>query len=299
MPDRNRYPHHVSAGFTLLEFVIVILIIGILAGVLFMVLRGPMRSFVEVQQRATLVDIAETALQRMTREIRTALPNSIRISGGTALEFLRTYDGSRYRAKAPGDALNFNKSKDSFDVLGALTGAGSIATGGAWTACQTGTAYCLVIYNTGQPSTVADAITAGVSANAFLGASSLYEGNIATISAAAASSLSFNNSDVAGWSFGLQSPRQRFHVVDTPVMYVCSSGQITRYSGYGIQAVMTVPPAGGSSALLIDNVSNCAFNYDPGTASRAGLVTIRITVEDNALSQSVTLLQQANVDNVP
>lgn len=298
MPKRNRHPLSVFLGFTLLEFIIVILIIGILAGVLFMVLRGPMRSFVEVEQRATLVDIAETALARMTREIRTALPNSIRIQG-TALEFLRTYDGSRYRAKAPGDTLKFNKSQDSFDVLGALTGAGGIATGVGWTACQSGAAYCLVIYNTGQPATVADAITAGVSANAYLGASSLYDGNIATISQALPSSLSFNNSDVANWNFGLQSPRQRFHIVDTPVMYVCSGGVITRHYGYGIQAVMVVPPGGGKSDLLIDKVSHCAFNYDPGTATRAGLVTLRITVEDSALGQSVTLMQQAHVENLP
>ena len=74
-----------SAGFTLIELVIVILILGILSFVLVNILRGPMQAHLDVERRARLVDIAETALQRMTREIRLALPNSIRLSGTTAI----------------------------------------------------------------------------------------------------------------------------------------------------------------------------------------------------------------------
>ena len=71
-------------GFTLIELIIVIIIISILAGVLLTLLRGLMIQFVQVEQRANLVDIAETALLRMTREIRLALPNSIRLTDTSA-----------------------------------------------------------------------------------------------------------------------------------------------------------------------------------------------------------------------
>ncbi len=90
------------SGFTLIEMIVVILLIGILSGVLFTVLRGPMQAFVDVEKRTRLVDIADTALQRMAREIRLALPNSIRVTGGNTVDFLRTLDGVRYRAKPGG-----------------------------------------------------------------------------------------------------------------------------------------------------------------------------------------------------
>ena len=68
-------------GFTLIELIIVILLIGILSGVIFTILRGPIQAYVDVEKRTRLIDIADTALQRMTREIRLALPNSIRVTG--------------------------------------------------------------------------------------------------------------------------------------------------------------------------------------------------------------------------
>ena len=53
--------------------------------------------------RAALVSVADSALQRITRGIRLALPNSIRISGSSgALEFLRIRTGGRYRVDTPG-----------------------------------------------------------------------------------------------------------------------------------------------------------------------------------------------------
>ncbi|MBI1732548.1 MAG: prepilin-type N-terminal cleavage/methylation domain-containing protein [Gammaproteobacteria bacterium] len=284
-------------GFTLIELIVVMVLISILAGTLFMVLRGPMQAVADNEKRARLVDIAETALQRMMREIRLALPYSVRVSGTNAVELLRLLDGGRYRAKGAG-RLKFNVNGDTFDSLSTLVNAGAVATGTGSAACTNGTADCLVVYNIGQPLTVASATASGLSANAYLGASTAYDGNVATISAAAANSVTFDNNDLAGWDLSFESPRQRFHVVDTPVSFVCNGGEIHRFSGYAITPTQSATP-GGIDNLLVDQVSACTFTLRAPTLTRAGLLTLSLTINDATLGQSVTLLQQVHVDNVP
>lgn len=270
-------------GFTLIEMIVVILIIGILSGVIFTVLVGPMQAYVDVEKRLRLVDIADTALQRMTREIRLALPNSIRITAGPTVEFLRTLDGGRYRSKPAGgagagvcggplaqDRLNFALTGDCFEVMGTLTNAGLIDITGT---CMDSSSDCLVIFNTGQTG-----------ANAYAG------DNTANVTGATTNSVTFTGAP----PFPYKSPRQRFFIVDTPVSFVCSGGQITRYDNY------TIGGAVGAGNLLINQVSACDFKYDPGSASRAGLVSLSITVQDSTLGGgNVTLLQQVHVDNQP
>lgn len=289
-----RRPQH---GFTLIEVVIVIILLGILAATLYLVLQGPMQTIGANEARARLVDIAETALQRMTREIRLALPYSVRVSGGSAVEFLRVLDGGRYKAKAAG-RLKFNTNNDTFTSLSTLANAGAVATGAGSAACIGGSADCVVVYNIGQPLTVATATASGRSANAYLGSSTAYDGNIATVSGATAGSVTFDNSDLAGWNFSFASPRQRFHIVDTPVSFVCSGGEIRRYSGYAITPTQSTSP-GGTDNLLVDQVSACSFSLTPPTLTRAGVLTISLTITDAAIGQSVTLLQQVHVENVP
>jgi MSHA biogenesis protein MshO len=271
-------------GFTLIELIIVILLIGILSGVIFTILRGPMQAYIDVEKRTRLVDIADTALQRMTREIRLALPNSIRVTGGTTVEFLRTLDGGRYRAKPGGavivcppgpvaqDRLKFSSSADCFEVMGSLNNFALIDTSGT---CLASSSDCLVIYNTGQ-----------LNANAYAG------DNVADITAATANSITFTNAP----PFPYRSPRQRFFIVDTPVSFVCNigNGEINRFDDYPVGGVV------GAGDLLVNQVSACAFSYSPGSARRAGLVTLSITITDSTLAgASVTLLQQVHVDNQP
>ncbi len=286
-----------QAGFTLIEMIVVMVLVGILAGTLFMILRGPLQAVSANEDRAQLVDIAETALQRMTREIRLALPYSIRVSGSNAVEFLRLLDGGRYRAKGAG-RLKFTVNNDTFSSLSTLTNAGSVATGAGSAACINSTADCLVVYNIGQPLTVASATASGSSANAYLGSAAAYDGNIATISAATANSVSFDNNNLVGWDLSFESPRQRFHIVDTPVSFVCSGSEVHRFSGYAITPAQSTTP-GGTDNLLVDQMSACSFTLRAPTLTRAGLLTISLTINDATLGQSVTLLQQVHVDNVP
>lgn len=265
-------------GFTLIEMVLVITMLGALLALGGVFIIQPFQAYEDVARRARLVDVAETAMMRMTRETRMALPNSVRIdSNGTryALEFLATATGGRYRqqvdATGAGDPLDRTLAADSFDVLGGLQGA--VAAG-----------MQLVIYNTGD---------AGRDA---------YNGdNIAPITAVGAASLSFDKGSAP--AFPADSPQARFYVVTGPVSFVCdaSTGKLWRYANYGIQATQPVSDValGGAGALLADNVSNCgtAFTYNDGGGSRNGLVTFRLTITEDG--ETVSLLQQAHVLNIP
>ena len=296
------------SGFTMIELVVVMVLIGILSGILFTVLRGPLRAYIDNERRARLVDIADTALQRMTREIRLALPYSIRratAAGIVSIEFLRTVDGGRYRARGTG-RLKFNVNTDTFTVLSPLSNPGGIQTGSQSGDCINGDAYCLVIYNIGQPLIAPGAPPPPnpPSANVYLGASVNYDGNIATISGVGSASgfdtLTFDNSDLASWNFGIESPQQRFHIVDSIVSFECNTntGEITRHSGYSITQSQSATP-GGTSNLLVDQVTACDFTVIDPTYVRAGLLTMTITITDPDSGQQVTLLQQVHLDNVP
>ena len=280
---------HTKKGFTLIEMIVVILVVGILAGVVFTFLSGPMQAFVDVERRTNLVDIADTALQRMTREIRLALPNSIRVTGGgTVVEFLRTLDGGRYRAEDGGgagpsvcggtvaqDVLDFSAAADCFEVIGALNNVPA-SFGATQADCLSNVGDGLVIYNTGS-----------IGQNAYNG------DNIAVIQAATVNSITFADAPTFP-----QSRRQRFFIVDTPVTFVCNVGAATirRIDDYPIDT--GVGAAVGN--LLINRVTACNFNYNAGGPTRSGLVTLSITIQDgNLAGGAVTLLQQVHVDNQP
>ena len=106
--------------------------------------------------------------------------------------------------------------------------------------------------------------------------------------------------------FGFDSPQRRLFLVDTPVTYLCDTlaNTVTRYSGYGMavsqgdrDSAAELIAAGATTALMAIDVETCNFSYLPGTAERAGLVTIALTVSDEG--EQISLLRQVHVDNVP
>lgn len=257
------------AGFTLIEMIVVIAITAIVGSMVAVFLRAPLDSYVAQDRRARLADTADTALRRMGRDIRLALPNSVRVTSvGSAsyLEFLGTRSGGRYRAQGGGDILDFTAADTRFDVLGPAI------------AMQAGDR--IAVYNLGIPG--ADAWAGDTLAN--------YTGAAGPTSSIA----------IASKQFPLASPGNRFQVVDGPVSYVCDpvAGTLTRYWGYPIAAAQTTAFAAATpQARLATGVSACNFTYQPGVTERGGLVSMTLNLSQ--ANETVRLYATTQVSNQP
>jgi MSHA biogenesis protein MshO len=261
-------------GFTLVEMIVVIAITGIIAAAVAVFIRHPVEGYVDSVRRADLTDAADVALRRIARDVRLALPNSLRVmtTGGIHyVEFIITQSGGRYRDETDGstggDTLDF-LGDSSFDVLGpAELSAGDF----------------VVIYNLGVPG--ADA----------------YAGN----NRAQVQSLSGSKTVtlVGNHVFPFRSPGARFQVAPgatRAVTYACpqagsAPGNLTRHWNYGFNPAQAVP-SGGSTALLAGNVT-CEVDYSPNATGRNGLLFISLTLTSGG--ETVTLFNQIHVDNSP
>ena len=72
-------------GVTLIELVITIVVGSIVVAFMAMFIVTPMLSYSAQTRRAELVDEAESALRFMGRDLRSALPNSVRTATSATL----------------------------------------------------------------------------------------------------------------------------------------------------------------------------------------------------------------------
>ena len=273
-----------QAGFTLVEMIVVIVITGIIGGMVAIFITAPVQGYVDSARRAGMTDIADTSLRRMARDVRTSVPNSVRIAGCGAIpcvEFLPTKNGGRYRADTPGNVLNFGTADGSFDIVGTAIN---------FTA---GAAPDYIVVGSTQSDGVPpyDTSVAGI-LRKYTGA------------AGPQTAVTFTNTSLPVWA---ELPSQRFDVVDgaqQAVTYACvgtlntldanQNGQarLVRYSGYGFTHTLpaTLPP------VLADKVSDCQIEYSVPN-QRFGLLAVRLTLTSGG--ESVSLYNEIHVSNAP
>lgn len=288
-----------QAGFTLVEVVVVIVVTGILAGIVAVFIGGPIRGYVDTARRAEMTDIADTALRRIGRDLRRALPNSVRVSnsGGVVyLEYLEVRSGGRYRMDTSGaptspacpaddagladnDILEPGYADTCFKTLGNISDFGQVTT-----------SDFVAVYNLGPGFSGADAYQTGA-------ASGGNKSKITAVSTVAGEDRIVFESN----NFNLASPGGRFQIVSGPVSYVCdpAAGTLARYWGYAIQAAQPTPPSGAGlqTALLATAVSGCSIAYAPGVTERSGLVAMNLKLTREG--ESVNLYHEVHVSNVP
>ncbi|ABO22272.1 PilW family protein [Shewanella loihica] len=260
-----------NKGFTLVEMVTVIIILGILVvGVSSFVILGT-RIFVESSSVDQVLSQSRFVIERMTRELRNALPNSIRVASSSdaqCIEFMPITASASY--------ISLPIAPDS------ATDSGSVML----PAQGINLAHKMVIYPLSPAQLYQDS-------------PSTTQGRIFDVKQLSGNQIEFNNA----LRFDEASPQKRYFIVNGAVSYCfLSRGDIRRYDGYGVQTTQPTPAQMGTGALMGQHVVNNLgseepIHYTPGTLVNNAVVQLSPRFEVNG--QTFQYQHQVQVINVP
>jgi len=261
-------------GFSIMELVIVIIILGIMAISLGSLTSNSVYSYIDAKDRNRLSQSAKWVTERISREVREALPQSVR-TGSTGnyhcVEFMPIENASSYLN------LPASGSITSFDVVG---------------------------FNLSTSSATLVAIMPINAASIYSAGGTL--GNVASIDVSATDPNQAVVTLSAPTNFSRRSPQNRFYLLNPPVSFCLndSNGQMIRYSNYGITANQQRPPNGGQQIGSNFSASSTVFNYQSGTLSRSGLLQINLRSQNRGRSlpgsdESFDVFHEVHIRNVP
>lgn len=298
----NAIHQHRQRGFTMVEAIAVIVITGIVGAFITVFIQIPIRTYLTTVGRAEATDLADNTMRRLTRDLRLALPNSVRVGGAGSnyIEYLDTKVGLRYLAEDDVDAaaggayLSWNNAAaTTFSVVGGVPGGRHAPVVGD----------SVVVYNLGHDQEPGNAYNCSIP---------WFNCNRAAITALTASTITMSGNPFfyqAAAGTPLMSPGKRFHVISGPVSYGCDSAtrRLMRYWGYPIARdqsappfPLNAPPVGARSAILAENVESCSFSYTSLANQRSGLIgiTLRFLPQDGSTTPT-TLVHQIHVNSTP
>lgn len=258
-----------QSGFTLIELVTVIVVLGILSVGVSGFLKFGAQIFVDAKDRDKILSSARFAIERLNRELRGAVPNSTRISaGGTCVEFTPIAYSSIY--------IDIPVSPEPSAVTATL-----VPKHTTFTAVEADN-YVVVVY----PLNSNDVYQA--TANKIF---PLKSGDFS--SSTTPHTLTFFSSI----SFAENSTTQRLFIAKKAVMYCYeNSRELVRYD---IDAHNADGSVNGRSnrSLMAENLSAVTFNG--GTGIRQSNGTVEISLEFSRNNEVINFNNEVQVPNVP
>ena len=254
-------------GFTLIELVVVIVLMSIISLAGIESIRFTAEAYGKMSGRQTLGNSARVAIDRMSREIRQALPTSARVSGD-CIEFIPINAAGRYLD------LPVEASSNTFKAVPLNPG-------------QSSTTGAVAVYPV--VSNVYDSSSKLLSASASVGAPDIDNEVTVTMS--------------RPHQFPYHSPNQRFFLVGSPVSYCIDGDNLFRYKNYGVNVTQpgTADLPGGlpDRALLVNQVGNSVTPFTVVGSSLQRNAMVRIDLSFDADGEAVKIVHEAQLRNVP
>jgi MSHA biogenesis protein MshO len=255
-------------GFTLIELVVVITVMGILSIGVVSFITDASDGYANTVRRTELGSTLRLAAERVTRELRNALPNSARVSGD-CLEFIPVEGGSTY--------LNLPVSIASTTFNAAAPISATLAgTRIAVFPDSAATVYSLTDPGAISPTATFDAPDAK---------------NVVRVTMA------------ASHRFPVESPERRFYMVREPVSYCVDGNRLWRYQNYGYAATQptatTLPTSMPGRGLVGEGVNAAVppFTVVNATLTRNAEVSVDLEFVNGADALQVHHVVQLR--NVP
>jgi len=246
----------------------VIVILSIVATVSTRFILTGTQSYTDSIERSKLATSGRLAAERVTRELRNALPNSIRVSTtGNCVEFMPIIASTSTKGEVNLDpnqittaSFAFNSTSDNYAVIAAL-----ITT-------------------------------------------ELYQNPLPIDGVIARTSLSGSFSSVttvplaSGHTFSRISTAERLYIVASPARFcITSMGQLQRYSSYGIiaSAPIDTAPSGASSELITENIEVIDIPFIYTGASLVRNATLDVTLNMRRSGEAIDIQHSVQIRNVP
>jgi MSHA biogenesis protein MshO len=282
-------------GFTLVELVLVIIILGIVGIGITSFVRSATSSYLDMTQREALLRDGSFFVERFTRELSASVPNSVRIRGNASthcLEFVPLLWNTFYLdVPLVGDSPAEANVIELTDILG-----------NAYTpdANDVGIVYPLKadhVYGVVDASNPDD-----IRQRSILSCSDDDDGNCATSNDVdQVVQLSLDD------GFFTDSPARRFYIADATVSYCVRGGSVFRHES-SINPTQTLYTSGG--VLMAENLNNVlSANPEVSSGAQDPFRLFDSTLRRNAYTQArflftrdneqISFLKEVHTPNVP
>jgi MSHA biogenesis protein MshO len=259
-------------GFTLIELIIVIVLLAIVAGFSFQFVGIGAQMFATGAERLQTLEKSRFAIERLTREIRGAVPNSVRVmeqSNVQCLEFVPILAAGTYYDTPVQSYASDTMTFVTFDSNWALNGGERVfiyATRANFIYPETSERYAKLL-GRGEPTGVEYTLTLN-----------------------------------SGSQFAKESPLSRAYVGTQPVSFcVDLLGNLYRVSGYEWQTEQKIPSSGFIRENLIAtdiNIGAAAFDVATNNQQSHNIISLQLQFGENAEEQ-VFYYREVHIPNAP
>ncbi|WP_144392395.1 prepilin-type N-terminal cleavage/methylation domain-containing protein [Pleionea sediminis] len=261
-------------GFSLIELVIVIVLLSVVTLTVTTIFTDTTENYLQSEERLSMASSSRLAVERISREIREAMPNSVRVSSNNlCVEFVPILAATQYET-LPTSTADTSLRIIEADASTELSG------------LSTSSLFVMVIP---------------------LNSSEVYDtssGHVATVSAFSKLGSNITEVTISSTQFLRESPQRRIFFVSEPVSFCVDGSNLNRYESYGFSLSQPFPSAMGAANLIINKVLSSnngnpvsVFTYSSGALNRSGILLMNLLFQGR--NEVIQLDHEVHIRNFP